>query len=322
MSLQIKIYVSCHKDLYSFSHPVLYPIQVGTALAEFRYKGMQYDDSGDNISTQNRSYCELTAQYWAWKNDAADYYGFFHYRRYLSFDPKSLVDHTNSQKVKRSPLPYRNYKLPDEQTLNLLGYTEENIKDIIGRYDIIAPLAEQMHVSVYDHYKKAPFHHIEDLDLVLKIIEQRYPEFKAAAQEYMAGTKHYFCNMFVMKRELFFNYCAWLFSILQEFDRQTDFTKYSGKACRVDGYLGERLFGVYYTWLKKQSTVRWAELPRVHFEAFPGETDNFWLMKRVNMFLPPGTRRRAYAKKLLGLTLGRRNSILTISKESERNIKG
>jgi len=321
--MSIRLYLIYHKQGYLPSPRILTPIQVGVALDEREFlEGKLKDCDGDNISTKNRSYCELTAQYWAWKNDAADYYGFFHYRRYLSFDPKSLVDHTNSQKVKRSPLPYRNYKLPDEQTLNLLGYTEENIKDIIGRYDIIAPLAEQMYVSVYDHYKKAPFHHIEDLDLVLKIIEQKYPEFKAAAQEYMAGTKHYFCNMFVMKRELFFNYCAWLFSILQEFDRQTDFTKYSGKACRVDGYLGERLFGVYYTWLKKQSTVRWAELPRVHFEAFPGETDDFSLMKRVNKFLPPGTRRRAYAKKLLGLRLDIRNRIFITFNENERNIKG
>jgi len=240
----------------------------------------------------------------------------------LSFDPKSLVDYTNSQKVKKLPLPYRIYTRPDEHTLSLLGYDKKKVTEIIGRYDIITPLAEQMYVSVYEHYKNAPFHHIEDLDLVLKIIEQRYPEFKASAQEYMVSTKHYFCNMFIMRRELFFNYCAWLFDILQEFDRQTDFTKYSGKACRVDGYLGERLFGIYYTWLKRQPDIRWAELPRAHFEAFPGETNNFRLMKRVNIILPPGTRRRAYVKKLLELRPGRKNRVLTISNENERNLKG
>ena len=44
---------------------------------------MLHDDEGDNISNKNKTYCELTAQYWAWKNMEADYYGFFHYRRYF-----------------------------------------------------------------------------------------------------------------------------------------------------------------------------------------------------------------------------------------------
>ena len=40
---------------------------------------------GENIYPKNPDYCELTAQYWAWKNIDCDYYGFFHYRRYLTF---------------------------------------------------------------------------------------------------------------------------------------------------------------------------------------------------------------------------------------------
>jgi len=79
----INIFVACHHPIFVPNHPLLIPIQVGAALTSERFPGFLYDDTGDNISSKNRSYCELTAQYWAWKNINVDYYGFFHYRRYL-----------------------------------------------------------------------------------------------------------------------------------------------------------------------------------------------------------------------------------------------
>ena len=82
----IRILVATHKESYAPSNAFISQIQVGTALSEHYIKDILHDDQGENISSKNRSYCELTAQYWAWKNEDADYYGFFHYRRYFSFD--------------------------------------------------------------------------------------------------------------------------------------------------------------------------------------------------------------------------------------------
>ena len=76
----IRIFIACHKPTYVPENPIFYPVQVGTALMEKRLEHMAYrDNEGDNISGKNPDYCELTAQYWAWKNIDCDYYGFFHY---------------------------------------------------------------------------------------------------------------------------------------------------------------------------------------------------------------------------------------------------
>ena len=88
----IRILIACHKPTYVPENPLFYPIQVGTALTDRRLEGMTYhDNEGDNISEKNPDYCELTAQYWAWKHLDCDYYGFFHYRRYLTFRNLSPV---------------------------------------------------------------------------------------------------------------------------------------------------------------------------------------------------------------------------------------
>ena len=69
MHPRIKILVACHKADPNIRHDDIYmPIQVGKALHPELDLGFQCDNTGDNISEKNGSYCELTALYWAWKN--------------------------------------------------------------------------------------------------------------------------------------------------------------------------------------------------------------------------------------------------------------
>lgn len=57
------------------------PVQVG---AEGKTDlGYTRDNTGENISSKNPSFCELTGLYWAWKNLDADYIGLVHYRRHF-----------------------------------------------------------------------------------------------------------------------------------------------------------------------------------------------------------------------------------------------
>ena len=278
----IKLYVSCHKPFDIPAHPLLFPIQVGAEQTQERFNGMLSDAEGENISFLNPQYCELTAQYWAWKNDEADWKGFFHYRRFLYPDLQTIR-------------PYRIEDIPTQMLLKKLGYDE--FADLIHQYDLICPIGEQMYISVRQHYASAPFHHGRDLERVERILYQMHPEYQLAAQTYLNGTVHYFGNLYIFSHEQFERYCSWLFPLLAEFDCQTDLTNYSAQERRVDGYLAERLFGIYLTHIRLHEKLRVLELPRVHFESMGG--GNYRKKRLLAIALPPNSRRRALIKKIV-----------------------
>lgn len=277
---EIKLFVCCHQaGQHVPPHPLLYPVQVGAALAKAHVPGFAHDDAGENISQKNRSYCELTAHYWAWKNVQADYYGFFHYRRYLYLD-------------EHGKRPYRMAGALTEDMLESLGFSGWE-RWLEGK-DCVVPMGEDMRIPVREHYANAPYHHGKDLALVERIVAEMYPDYVPAMEEYLSGTVCYFGNILIMNKPLFDQYCGWLFSILEEFDRRADTTGYSTQELRVDGYLAERLLGVYVTYLRRTGQTRVYELPRVQFEPNRGQR---WKRTLLNALLPPGSRRRAWVKK-------------------------
>ncbi|MGN0642761.1 MAG: DUF4422 domain-containing protein [Huintestinicola sp.] len=278
----IKIFVIGHKEFPVPEFDMLVPVQAGASLAEHGIDGWLRDDEGDNISDLNRSYCELTAHYFAWKNIDADYYGFFHYRRYFSFDEGS------------KNRPYKILRTPDSAFLSGNGYNDK-LSSLIERFDIIAPIPEEMFESVYDYYKNSPHQRIGDLELAVSILKEKYPEYSKYADEYLSGTKNYFCNMYIMKKELFHCYCGWLFDILNEFDKRKDTTGYSQQELRVDGFIAERLFGIYFTKLKADN-ISFLEVPRVDFIS----DRKAYLKKRLMYTLvPPESIRKKTVKKLM-----------------------
>ncbi|MCI8855576.1 MAG: DUF4422 domain-containing protein [Clostridiaceae bacterium] len=274
----IKLFVCCHQPERIPEHPLLLPVQVGAAISDTHFPGFLYDDAGDNISEKNRSYCELTAQYWAWKNIQADYYGFFHYRRYLYPDIYAK----------------RPYRIESAATLSMLERLNYScFERLIPQYDLILPKPENMYCSVRRHYAAAPFHHQRDLALTEKILCMYEPSYIQAAETYLGGSLSYFGNIYIMQRDLFQAYCTWLFSILQDYDKQSDTSCYNAAEQRVDGYLAERLLGIYVEKLRERGNLSVLELPRVHF--LPGRTGQ--MQKFVTSLLPPGTKRRAMIKR-------------------------
>ena len=152
-------------------------IQVGAALTDKVLSDCEYrDDQGDNISTTNRQLCEVTALYWMWKHSKYDIVGLVHYRRH--------------------------FLMPDKWIERMTG----------NEVDIILPLPLYIEPSVEENYR---FRHVSsDWDHMLDFMEKNHKDQMDAVHKCFKETYYYPCNMFVMKREIFEEYCSWLFPIL------------------------------------------------------------------------------------------------------------
>lgn len=268
----IRIFVSTHKDVDRFDSDILQPVQVGSSRAKSHLPYALRDDSGDNISDLNPMYCELTTQYWAWKNAEADYYGFCHYRRYFDFNDERHEENEYGEIMAGSinAAAQAKYCLDDA-----------SIKKCVEGYDVITTEIKDLRefpgeVHTPDaQYKAAPRLLYKDLGHVIAILKEMHPEYADDADAFLSGHRSCFCNMFIMRKEIFFEYCEWLFPILERFVSETDMSHYSKEALRTPGHLSERLFNIFYQHhLRIGSGWKTCQLQCVHFE-YPDRTEDF-----------------------------------------------
>ena len=217
---KFKMFVITHKKFnYKLIQDYI-PIQVG----KFNTKvDLPYisDDLGDNISSKNSNYCELTAIYWIWKNfNLPNYIGICHYRRYFVYGLFS--------------------KLVDEKYIN--KYFKE--------YDVILPYRYTTESTVYNHFINSTSGRGKDLINLRKIIEKNYPEYIEDYDYIMSSKKASYCNMAILSKENYNYYCDWLFDILFELEKYTDLTGYTKQEQRIYGFLSEFLLNV---WIKKNN---------------------------------------------------------------------
>lgn len=244
---KLKILICCHKPCELPPDPdgIFLPIQVGSAISDIDL-GIQRDDqvngqSCDNISVKNKSFCELTAMYWAWKNikklyPDLEYIGLNHYRRYFSFDKKNLFDDVILCEEKN----IKKYEIP-------LPVLEKNL----SKKQTIVAVPRLFAYSLDINY--CVNHISEDLKLLKRIIHEKYPEYDESVYTVMTiGNKLSAYNMILTRWGVFDSYCSWLFDILFEMERQKDLSCYNDYQMRIFGYLSERLLNVWLLHNQKQ----------------------------------------------------------------------
>ncbi len=247
--MDIKIIIATHKPYWMPDDSMYLPVHVGAAGKESI--GFQRDDEGDNISDKNANYCELTGLYWAWKNLKADYIGLAHYRRH--FSNGSYMGNKQGRVISGKALA------------GIIKGARE--KDI----DIFLPKPRNYWIETnYSQYAHA--HHAIDLDTTKEILRERYPQYIKAWDASMKRTKGHRFNMFIMKKDKFDEYCAWLFDILFELDKRLDISTYNKNDSRVFGFVSERMLDV---WIETKG-YKYKELPYVFMES------QNWLVKGGN----------------------------------------
>lgn len=193
------------------------------------------------------------------------------------------------------------------QVLAECALDERSIRAVVEKYDVVTVLPEHMDTTVYGQF--CQFHDRAELERMLAIVKKRRPDYAWACDAYMKAKYHYFCNMYIMKQEYFMAYMEWLFPLLEEYEAGKDVSKCSAKQKRMTGYLAERLFGIYYTWLK-QGQARCCELPYMilhentrHLRLWKDGPQITIDMKKINRLLPAGSLLRRAVRTLFGRML-------------------
>lgn len=221
MTASAKMYVVAHKPFRAKALPNYRTIAVGKYVSIADGVEVLADNTGDNISEKNFSYCELTALYWFWKNDfQSRYVGLSHYRRYFC---SSILT----------------------QLLGRAVSVKKLIK-ILRTADIVVPKKfVWSNRTVRRNYYDFGCGYSHDLDTVRDIIAERSPEYLDAYDELLDGNSAHYLNMFFASKQVCDDYCRWLFDLLAEAERRIDISDYTDAERRVFGYLSELLINVW-----------------------------------------------------------------------------
>lgn len=169
-----------------------------------------YDDEGDNISAKNANRCEMTAHYWIWKNRLEtddEYVGVYHYRRMLDINDDDL------RRIKANDV------------------------DVVLPYPMI-------------HYPDSQIHHTwyvpeDDWNTMRRVLGELQPEYEKQFDNIFAQPYFYNYNMLIAKKEVFADYCGWIYPILERIETVSK-PKGADRQDRYTAYLSESLMTLYF----------------------------------------------------------------------------
>ncbi|MBP5615187.1 MAG: DUF4422 domain-containing protein, partial [Alphaproteobacteria bacterium] len=231
----VRILVSYIKPSFLFKTKILTPVQLGRAVEKNKSKdGLQsdenlkwlhencvfHDDFEKGISKYNRRIGFLTGTYWAWKN----------------YD-----------------------KLGNPAYFGSFGYRRLLSSDFLKNleeYDVIIPKMKNFKIETV-HGQFVNVHGKNLYDSMLDVFTQIYPKERESLEHYFELTSGYFDEMYVMRKQIFFEFCNWIFPLLFAFLKIPQ--QNNSKDMRDIAFIMERLTGYYLYTLTLRSDIKYKE---------------------------------------------------------------
>lgn len=211
-------YVITHKAYNFIDINGYIPIQVGKQNSKKKLD-LIGDDTGENISSLNPYFCELTGLFWAWKNGDADIIGLSHYRRYFI----ESNDHNE-------------WQILSPQTV--ISSFNQHPNQII----LSVPQGEQG-ISIKEKYAQA--HYSSDWEKTRQIIQKLSPDYIPSFEAIENSIMISYFHMLIAHKSIINKYCEWLFPILFELNHSLDFSKRDPYQKRAIAFIAERLINVF-----------------------------------------------------------------------------
>jgi len=270
----IKILVGYHKPFKLFKNEILVPIHGGRAcpfenskdglLNDRDFKWLLNntigDDTGDNLSIQNRYINEMSAIYWGWKNYSnlgnPDYIGFMQYGKHLIFNPYAEIS-------KEEFLPNSSMFLyPEDDYVSLNNLAPEIIENAVIGYDCLC--AEKYDIkncsvcqNCYERLNELSHGCAEEtFKIMCQTIRKKFPDFSPYINDIEMNSVHYPLNIFVMKKEMFFQYCEFVFTILKEILNGIHLEKATPLQKRAPAFCSEFLTSIFISASEKRFKIK------------------------------------------------------------------
>ncbi|MDB5121025.1 MAG: hypothetical protein JWN56_2243 [Sphingobacteriales bacterium] len=258
MSNKLSIYASTHCHPVMLQNDFIIPLQLRKNITGIDL-GYLSDDTGDNISDRGISYGGgLPSLYWIWKNDIeSDYVGFCQYRRYFLLDEK----HNYFQ------IEY----VTNEDGLKKIKFEDKYIRGILEKYDVVLSKKRRFTKSVWNTY--ARMHDQRDFVALELAIEQVCPEYSNIFNIHIKkGNILPQFGMIVTSKEIFDNFCEWIFPIIYKLDLMKDANKNSLSEPRRIDYIFEHLMPLYFI---KHKELKIKHLPIIVADPTKKAVSNF-----------------------------------------------
>lgn len=220
-----------HKDFINYRYNKVYSI-VADDKSQLKNKynlDVIFANNG-KLYKMNRAYSEMSQLYYIYElyrngTNSSKYIGLNHYRRYFNFTDN----------------------IPD-------------IDKIFEKHDIILNSPKKARGNIRLQFCRG--HKCQKYDEIIEIIKEIKPEYYPTALEVSKKNKMHYCNLFIMKKQDFLNYCKFMYDILFEFDKRNNFTSdadlmeytkrlYKNRKAqlyqsRLEAFLSERIGNIYY----------------------------------------------------------------------------